>query len=124
MRPFKKNLYWLVPLVIAINVPFVFLGGWLVMLLWNWLLPSIFSFHTVTFWQALGLLLLSRILFSGFHFQGSRRRGSLIDRLLRLSDSIDADSSRKLSKEERERLRERMQESLGDSSSTSEIKEL
>ena len=93
MRSFKKNLFWLVPVVIAVNVPFVFLGGWLVMLLWNWLLPSLFSFRTVGFWQALGLLLLSRILFSGFRFQGSRRRGSLIDRLLALSDKVSKSSA-------------------------------
>jgi hypothetical protein len=36
------------------------------MLLWNWLMPAIFALGTITFWQALGLLALSKILFSGF----------------------------------------------------------
>jgi hypothetical protein len=49
-----------------ISVLFVFLFGYITKLLWNWLLPSIFNLPTITMWQALGLLLLSKILFSGF----------------------------------------------------------
>jgi|SRR5271157_3335272 len=37
-----------------------------VMWLWNWLMPVIFSLHAISFWQALALLVLSRILFGGF----------------------------------------------------------
>jgi hypothetical protein len=37
-----------------------------VMWLWNWLMPAIFGLHAIRFWQALGLLVLSKILFSGF----------------------------------------------------------
>ena len=37
-----------------------------VMLLWNWLIPGIFGFSTVNFWQALGLLVLCKILFGSF----------------------------------------------------------
>ena len=40
--------------------------GTIVMLLWNALMPDIFNLHQITFWQALGLLLLAKILFSGF----------------------------------------------------------
>lgn len=35
------------------------------MLLWNWLMPAIFGLGIITFWQALGLLALSKILFGG-----------------------------------------------------------
>ncbi|MBN2000226.1 hypothetical protein JW935_21935 [candidate division KSB1 bacterium] len=35
------------------------------MLLWNWLVPVIFNGPAITFWQALGLLMLSKILFTG-----------------------------------------------------------
>jgi hypothetical protein len=38
---------------------------WAVFGLWNWLMPSIFGLHTVTYWQALGLMVLSWILFRG-----------------------------------------------------------
>lgn len=41
--------------------------SFLVMSLWNWLMPGLFALHRISFWQALGLLLLSKILFGGFH---------------------------------------------------------
>lgn len=41
--------------------------GLLVMGLWNHLMPPIFGLKALGFWQALGLLLLARILFGGFH---------------------------------------------------------
>ncbi len=37
-----------------------------VMWLWNWLMPAIFGLHTIRFWQALGLLVLCKILFRGW----------------------------------------------------------
>jgi hypothetical protein len=40
--------------------------GEVVMQLWNWLTPNLFGWHEISFWQALGLLVLSRILFGGF----------------------------------------------------------
>ena len=36
------------------------------MSLWNWLMPMIFHLPTLTFWQTLGLVVLSRILTGGF----------------------------------------------------------
>lgn len=44
---------------------FVAVSGVIVMQLWNWLLPTLFHLPAVTYWQALGLLALSRILFGG-----------------------------------------------------------
>jgi hypothetical protein len=58
--------------------------GFLVRVLWNTLVPPIFGWHTITFWQGLGLLLLSKILFGGFHRHGggdrSRWRQRMKDR--------------------------------------------
>jgi hypothetical protein len=48
---------------------FVFLFGWVTMLLWNWLVPVIFDGPVISFWQALGLLVLSKILL-GFGGKG------------------------------------------------------
>jgi hypothetical protein len=42
--------------------------------LWNWLAPAVFGGRTITFWQALGVLILSKILFGGFH---GRRGGRM-----------------------------------------------
>ena len=36
-----------------------------VMWLWNWLIPEIFNGPVLGYWQTLGLLVLSKILFSG-----------------------------------------------------------
>ena len=58
-----KRRYWIVPLVI-VGIPlFIIVGGEVVMHLWNWLLPPLFGWRMITFWQALGLLALCRILF-------------------------------------------------------------
>ena len=54
---------------------FVAVGGVVVQLLWNWLLPSLFGVPEVTLWQALGLLALSRILFGGFGRGGGSHDG-------------------------------------------------
>ncbi len=48
--------------------------GSIVMLLWNNLMPQIFHLPIIDFWQALGLLILTKILFSGFRGGGPSRR--------------------------------------------------
>ncbi|SEG03969.1 hypothetical protein SAMN05421819_1780 [Bryocella elongata] len=35
--------------------------------LWNWLMPSIFHLRLITYWEAMGLLVLSKLLLGGFH---------------------------------------------------------
>ena len=40
--------------------------GFIIMWLWNGLMPNIFGLPTVTFWQAVGLFILSKILLGGF----------------------------------------------------------
>jgi hypothetical protein len=52
-----------IPLAIAAGVT---LFGFVVMHLWNWLMPALFGLGMITFWQALGILILSKILFGGF----------------------------------------------------------
>src|SRR5579863_7511783 len=51
----------------------VFIFGNIVMLLWNALLPVLFHFPLISFWQALGLLVLAKILFGGFRGGGPGR---------------------------------------------------
>lgn len=43
----------------------VILFTFILMWLWNWLMPVIFGIGIITFWQAAGLFILSKILFSG-----------------------------------------------------------
>jgi len=49
--------------------------GAVVMLLWNWLVPELFmGGRQIDYWQALGVLLLSKILFGGFRGHGGPGR--------------------------------------------------
>lgn len=61
-RVIHQYKYFFYPLLGAAAL---FLFGSVIMLLWNWLMPEIFGLTTINFWQALGLFILSRILFSG-----------------------------------------------------------
>ena len=47
--------------------------GFVVMGLWNWLMPALFGLKVIGYWQATGLLILSKILFGGL--RGPRGRG-------------------------------------------------
>src|SRR5215470_8670530 len=69
----KRKWIWIAPLAILGILLFAYLGGEIVMLLWNWLLPPLFGWRMLTFWQALGLLALCRILFG--HHGGHRGFG-------------------------------------------------
>ena len=66
---------WIIlgPLALVMIVVFIAIGGGVVQLLWNWLAPALFGWRQITFWQALGLLALCRILFGRFGRWGSPR---------------------------------------------------
>jgi hypothetical protein len=52
--------------VVIVVALFVATFSFVVMSLWNWLMPGLFGFHLITYWQAIGMLVLSKILFGGF----------------------------------------------------------
>jgi uncharacterized membrane protein len=54
---------------------FIWIGGEVVMHLWNWNLPAVFGWRQITFWQAIGVFALCRILFGdlGMFARGSHR---------------------------------------------------
>lgn len=90
---------WILPVVILAAAVF----GFVVMDLWNYIVPAVFGGKVITFWQAVGLLVLSRILFGGFfrgHRMGEHRRGR---RLI----------WEQLTPEERERVRAGMKHGCG-----------
>ena len=73
----RKRWIWM-PLLAVGFAGFIAVGGLAVQQLWNWLLPALFDARRITFWQALGLLALTRILFGGFGSRGGyggHRRG-------------------------------------------------
>ncbi len=57
-----------------LGIAFVFFIGWVTMMLWNALMPDIFGFGRIRYWQAWGLLLLSCIFFKDFGNSGESRR--------------------------------------------------
>ncbi len=63
----RKPLYLLIPVVLF------FVIGVVVMLLWNYLMPVLFGLKAITYVQALGLFLLSKILFGNVGF--AKRKG-------------------------------------------------
>jgi len=117
----RRKWIFIAPLAILGMLVFTAIGGELVLHLWNWLVPPLFGFRQITFWQALGILLLCRILFGGFGLHGSGRsnvRRRVADRLAdRMGDRWDA-----MTPEERERFRQRIRERCGFDPSTSESK--
>ena len=58
--------------IIAFGVVAIGLAGVITMALWNALMPAIFSLPALSFWQALGLLLLSRLFFGSFGRRGRK----------------------------------------------------
>jgi len=52
--------------LLPIGILAIAIFGFGVMSLWNWLIPALFGGRLITFWQALGMLVLSRILVGGF----------------------------------------------------------
>jgi len=50
----------------VLGIAGMILFTFVVMWLWNWLVPELFKGPVLGYWQALGLLVLSKILFSGF----------------------------------------------------------
>ena len=112
----NKKWIWMAPLAILAIPVFIFIGGELVMHLWNWLLPTLFGWRLITFWQALGLLALCRILFGGWgsHGPGRPGRSNLRSRMKERCESMTP--------EERERFRQRMRERFGFDPSASENK--
>lgn len=77
----------------------VFLLVALLQYLWNTLMVDIFHLKAITYWQALGLFVLSRILFGrGFGKPGGGR--------FRKGFPTQTENGEDLSEEEKERLRE------------------
>jgi hypothetical protein len=75
MRVFEK-VFKGVMMLVLVAVLSVLLG-FVVEHLWNWLMPGLFGLRTITYWQAVGLFLLSKLLLSGIHPRGGggRQRG-------------------------------------------------
>jgi hypothetical protein len=90
MRVLKVLKICVMVLVVAALMSFV------VKELWNWLMPALFGLRLITWAQALGLLVLSKLLLGGFHKHGSGGSGWKRGMMERWE---------KMTPEERERMR-------------------
>jgi len=75
---------------------FAALFGIVVMALWNWLMPALFGWKVLGYWQALGLVILCRILFGG---RGSMGHGGRLRHRMK-------ERWGRMTPEERERFRQ------------------
>ncbi|MDB5136522.1 MAG: hypothetical protein JWP37_3125 [Mucilaginibacter sp.] len=91
-----------------IFIPFFALGAlalisYIVMQLWNHLLPDILHASTINYWQAMGILVLSKILF-GFGHRGRGGAPWMRNRMEHLKN---------MSPEERQKFKEEMRSRCG-----------
>lgn len=63
--------------MIPVMVVGLFAVSGVVTLLWNWIIPSISTLTAITYWQAMGLFVLCRILFGGFRFGFRKHRDAV-----------------------------------------------
>lgn len=91
--------------LVVIGIVAVAVFGLVTQSLWNWLVPSLFGGPAITFWQALGLLALSKIITWGFghHKGGWRHRGGPWN-------PAWTQKWQSMSPEDRERFKEKMKE--------------
>ncbi len=102
-RIFFKGRFIFIPIAIA---AFLTLISFVVMQLWNALLPAILHVGVITFWQAMGIFILCKILFGfgkgkGFGGGGPWMRHRMEDRF------------KNMTPEERERFKQKMSERCG-----------
>lgn len=89
MKNKKYLLILIAPLVLA-------LVTLIVMWLWNLLLPEILGVKAISFWQAMGILVLSKILFGGFRGGGGKFRRFKERHCERKTDGMSDEEKEKL----------------------------
>ncbi len=109
----RRRMIFIAPLAIVGILLFVTIGGAVVQFLWNWLLPPLFGWPALTFWQALALLALCRILFGGVAARGARPGYAMRGAIRRRVAQRFAARWETMTPEERERVRERMRARCG-----------
>jgi hypothetical protein len=95
----RRNRVVRVLKLLPFGVVAVAVFGFVIMSLWNWLMPTLFGLKEIGFWQALGVFILSKILFGGLG-GGAQSRGYSRRRFM--------ERWARMTPEEREKLREEL----------------
>lgn len=77
-HPRSRRFKWIAVVVIPIIVLFV---CWLTMILWNAILPDVLPVRPITYPQAIGIFILSRILFGSLRFHSPWQRPKFVNHL-------------------------------------------
>jgi len=104
----RRKWIFIAPLAVLAILLFIWIGGEVVMLLWNWLLPTLFGWRLITFWQALALLVLCRILFGGWSGSGGGKghmRRHMKERMAERMGERMRERWERMTPEEREKFR-------------------
>jgi hypothetical protein len=91
-------------IAVPLAVLFLALIGFVVMSLWNGLAPALFGWKVIGYWQAVGLIILTRLLFGGFR-GGAGRSGHWRHRIMERCE--------KMTPEEREKFRQAFMDRWG-----------
>lgn len=65
---------------VLLGIGIAFLVGYIVMRLWNWLMPELFDLPLISYWQAVGVLVLAKIIFGFGGGDGPRSRNKTKNR--------------------------------------------
>jgi len=101
-QSFYRGRFIFIPLA---AVAFLSLISFIVMTLWNYLLPGILHVGAITFWQAMGIFILCKILF-GFGKGGYRGGAPWMRHKM-------AERFKNMSPDEREKFKEKWAEKCG-----------
>ncbi len=71
------HIVGMVFLGLTLTVLFALVFGYVIMWLWNWLMPDIFGLGEISFWQAFGILVMAKILFGAFGMRPHPYRSKL-----------------------------------------------
>lgn len=66
-RGFFKVLFMIIAAIV-----FLLLFGYGFMLLWNWLMPDVFGLPILSYWKAVGILVMAKLLFGNFEGKGHK----------------------------------------------------
>jgi len=106
--------YWVVRIIkgIVFVALAVVVFGYVAMSLWNWLVPELFHGPAISFGQAIGLVVLSKLLFGGFHGRGCCQGGGWKHGKHYWKEKMEARMAN-MSPEEKEKFREQMKARCG-----------